>query len=73
MRIRVLEKQSLCVSNRASGFDAAKKATTKGWKQNMEAFGVGNIDYLDQKEIISLIDLGHETTFLLNQKIYLYL
>jgi 2,5-diketo-D-gluconate reductase A len=36
------------VSNRASGFDDAKKATTKGWKQNMEAFGVGGIDYLDQ-------------------------
>lgn len=36
------------VSNRASGFDAAKKATTKGWNRNMEAFGVGGIDYLDQ-------------------------
>jgi len=36
------------VSNRASGFDNAKKATTKGWTQNMEAFGVGNIQYLDQ-------------------------
>lgn len=36
------------VSNRAAGFDAAKKSTTKGWKQNMEAFSVGDIDYLDQ-------------------------
>jgi len=36
------------VSNRVSGFDAAKKATTKGWEKNMEAFGVGGIDYLDQ-------------------------
>jgi 2,5-diketo-D-gluconate reductase A len=36
------------VSNRASGFDSAKKDTTKGWKRNMEAFAVGNIDYLDQ-------------------------
>jgi diketogulonate reductase-like aldo/keto reductase len=36
------------VSNRASGFDDAKKATTKGWKQNMDAFSLGNIDYLDQ-------------------------
>jgi len=36
------------VSNRASGFDGAKQATTKGWKRNMEAFGVGGIDYLDQ-------------------------
>lgn len=36
------------VSNRAVGYDAAKKATTKGWNQNMEAFAAGNIDYLDQ-------------------------
>mmetsp|Transcript_1841 Transcript_1841/g.2957 ORF Transcript_1841/g.2957 Transcript_1841/m.2957 type:complete len:386 (-) Transcript_1841:425-1582(-) len=36
------------VSNRASGFDAAYKATTKGWQQNMNAFAAGNIDYLDQ-------------------------
>jgi len=36
------------VSNRASGFDAAKQSTQKGWKQNMEAFAAGNIDYLDQ-------------------------
>lgn len=36
------------VSNRVSGFDGAKTATTKGWKRNMEAFGVGGIDYLDQ-------------------------
>ena len=36
------------VSNRAKGFKDAKTATTEGWKQNMKAFGVGNIDYLDQ-------------------------
>ena len=36
------------VSNRASGFNSAKKDTTKGWIRNMECFGVGNIDYLDQ-------------------------
>jgi len=36
------------VSNRVSGYDAAKKATTKGWKGNMDAFSVGGIDYLDQ-------------------------
>jgi len=36
------------VSNRASGFESAKKATTKGCSQNMDAFGVGGIDYLDQ-------------------------
>lgn len=36
------------VSNRAAGYEAAKRATTVGWKQNMDAFGVGNIDYLDQ-------------------------
>lgn len=36
------------VSNRASGFEEAKKSTTKGWKRNMECFAVGNIDYLDQ-------------------------
>eukprot|EP00536_Pseudo-nitzschia_multiseries_P005149 jgi/Psemu1/189750/e_gw1.93.129.1 len=36
------------VSNRVSGFENAKQATTKGWKRNMEAFGVGGIDYLDQ-------------------------
>jgi len=36
------------VSNRASGFDDSKSATTKGWMRNMEAFGVGGIDYLDQ-------------------------
>jgi diketogulonate reductase-like aldo/keto reductase len=36
------------VSNRASGFDAAYAATTRGWKQNMEAFSAGNIEYLDQ-------------------------
>jgi diketogulonate reductase-like aldo/keto reductase len=36
------------VSNRAVGFDASKKDTTKGWKRNMECFAVGGIDYLDQ-------------------------
>jgi diketogulonate reductase-like aldo/keto reductase len=36
------------VSNRVSGFGSARKETTKGWKRNMEAFGVGGIDYLDQ-------------------------
>jgi diketogulonate reductase-like aldo/keto reductase len=36
------------VSNRASGFEDAKKQTTKGWKRNMECFAAGNIDYLDQ-------------------------
>ncbi|CAJ1930647.1 unnamed protein product [Cylindrotheca closterium] len=36
------------VSNRASGFANAKRDTTTGWKKNMDAFGVGNIDYLDQ-------------------------
>lgn len=36
------------VSNRVGGFDGAKKATTKGWMQNMKDFGTGGIDYLDQ-------------------------
>jgi 2,5-diketo-D-gluconate reductase A len=36
------------VSNRASGFDDAKKSTTKGWKRNMECFALGDISYLDQ-------------------------
>jgi len=36
------------VSNRASGFDDAKRATTRGWQENMNAFSAGNIDYLDQ-------------------------
>lgn len=36
------------VSNRASGFEAARKETTKGWKRNLECFALGNIDYLDQ-------------------------
>lgn len=36
------------VSNRVQGFESAKKETTKGWKRNMEAFGLGDIDYLDQ-------------------------
>ena len=36
------------VSNRVAGYDGSKQATTKGWKKNMECFGVGDIDYLDQ-------------------------
>lgn len=36
------------VSNRAVGFDAAYQATTRGWQQSMQDFGVGNINYLDQ-------------------------
>eukprot|EP00527_Entomoneis_sp_CCMP2396_P002566 CAMPEP_0198140840 /NCGR_PEP_ID=MMETSP1443-20131203/3929_1 /TAXON_ID=186043 /ORGANISM="Entomoneis sp., Strain CCMP2396" /LENGTH=372 /DNA_ID=CAMNT_0043803375 /DNA_START=121 /DNA_END=1239 /DNA_ORIENTATION=- len=36
------------VSNRVQGFENAYKATEKGWKANMQAFGAGNIDYLDQ-------------------------
>jgi 2,5-diketo-D-gluconate reductase A len=36
------------VSNRANGYEAARAATTRGWLQNMDAFAVGGIDYLDQ-------------------------
>jgi diketogulonate reductase-like aldo/keto reductase len=36
------------VSNRATGYEAARAATTRGGLQNMDAFAVGNIDYLDQ-------------------------
>ena len=36
------------VSNKASGFDKAFQATAKGCQENMKAFGVGGIDYLDQ-------------------------
>lgn len=36
------------ISNRVQGFQAAKDETTAGWKRNMDAFGVGGIDYLDQ-------------------------
>ena len=36
------------VSNRVQGFDNAKRSTTSGWNKNMDAFSVGNIDYLDQ-------------------------
>lgn len=36
------------VSNRANGFEKAQKDTKQGWVKNMEAFGVGGIDYLDQ-------------------------
>jgi diketogulonate reductase-like aldo/keto reductase len=36
------------VSNRVQGFDNAKRSTTEGWKRNLDAFSIGNIDYLDQ-------------------------
>ena len=36
------------VSNRAKGFDAAYKSTAQGCEENMKAFAVGGIDYLDQ-------------------------
>lgn len=36
------------ISNRANGFEAAEKATTKGYLANLKSFGVGDIDYLDQ-------------------------
>lgn len=36
------------VSNRAQGYEAAKTATTKGWKRNLEAFAAGDVTYLDQ-------------------------
>jgi diketogulonate reductase-like aldo/keto reductase len=36
------------VSNRAQGFASAYKATEKGWQANMQAFGAGGIDYIDQ-------------------------
>jgi len=36
------------VSNRAAGFDKARAAITRGWKENMAAFAEGGIDYLDQ-------------------------
>lgn len=36
------------VSNRVSGFEAAKALTAKGCDDNMKAFAAGNIDYLDQ-------------------------
>ena len=35
------------LSNRVSGFDAAKKLSARGCQENMEAFAVGGIDYLD--------------------------
>ena len=35
------------LSNRAQGFDAAKKLSARGCSENMEAFAVGGIDYLD--------------------------
>lgn len=36
------------VSNRVSGFEEAKKLTTRGWKENLNAFSAGDISYLDQ-------------------------
>lgn len=36
------------VSDQAQGFDNAYRATTRGWKENMEAFSAGDIGYLDQ-------------------------
>jgi len=36
------------VSNRVQGFNAAYKATTSGWKRNLEEFAAGDIDTLDQ-------------------------
>ena len=36
------------VSNRATGFDAAYQATTRGWKQNLVEFAEGDLTYLDQ-------------------------
>jgi len=35
------------LSNRAQGFDAAKKLSARGCAENMEAFAVGGIDYID--------------------------
>lgn len=45
------EKLFICgsvVSNRARGYDDAKRATTQGWEANLQAFREGNIEYLDQ-------------------------
>lgn len=35
------------LSNRAQGYDAAKKKSARGCEENMEAFAAGGIDYLD--------------------------
>lgn len=35
------------LSNQAQGFDAAKKLSARGCKENLEAFAVGGIDYVD--------------------------
>lgn len=35
------------LSNRAQGYEAAKKKSARGCEENMEAFSAGNIDYLD--------------------------
>lgn len=36
------------VSNRAQGFEAAYRATTQGWKRNLQEFAAGDITALDQ-------------------------
>lgn len=36
------------ISNRVSSYKEAKQVTTRGWQDNLKAFGIGNIDYLDQ-------------------------
>jgi diketogulonate reductase-like aldo/keto reductase len=36
------------VSNRVQGYNNAKRYTTIGWEQNLNAFAIGNINYLDQ-------------------------
>lgn len=35
------------LSNRAQGYEPAKKKSARGCEENMEAFSAGNIDYLD--------------------------
>eukprot|EP00967_Tisochrysis_lutea_P063385 scaffold81787_cov32-Tisochrysis_lutea.AAC.2 len=35
------------LSNRAQGFEAAKKKSARGCEENMEAFSIGGIEYLD--------------------------
>jgi hypothetical protein len=37
------------ISNRAAGYDGAKLLTDAGWKKNLDAFGVGDIDYLGKR------------------------
>lgn len=36
------------MSNRVNGFDEAKRATVRGWQENMNSFAAGSINYLDQ-------------------------